>query len=670
MSETLILINITLAMVVALLGGILARRIGLPTIVGYLLAGIVISPFTPGVVGDIHTLEQLAELGVIFLMFGVGLHFSFKQLWAVRGIAIPGALIQTAIATVLGALLSSAWGWSLSAGIVLGLSISVASTVVLLRGLMSANLLESPHGQAAVGWLVMEDILSVLILVILPALAPSSGSFSWTGLGITLAKAVAFVVLMYFVGTRFIPWILERVAHTHSRELFILVVLAITLGTAVGASELFGVSLALGAFVAGAIISQSHLSSQVGADIFSFREAFSVLFFVSVGMLVNPVFLWKNIGQAAELTLLVVAGKFLIVLLMGLFFKQSMRTFLVIAVGLSQIGEFSFIIGQAGVAIKLLSADQYSLILAVSLLSIIANPFMFKLLPVFEKVLMRIPAFSKRMEVRAAPPRLLPSPLTDHVVIAGYSRVGKHLSEVLKSLGIPVLVIESDIETYDQITHSGIQSLYGDASNSEVLKNAQLKDAKALVLALTDETTTSLSVASARDISPDLPIIACSFSEEGIDTLSKLGATTVVEPILESGLELVHHTLLQLGFPLREVHEYTEAVRRDHYNTQVTTDEEHRTLHELLHAFKGIDISWITLESSSPLVGRSLSQVNLRSITGASVVTLIRDSHLTANPKSATVFEAGDRIGFIGDEAQIASARKMIEGVEETDSSG
>lgn len=221
-------------------------------------------------------------------------------------------------------------------------------------------------------------------------------------------------------------------------------------------------------------------------------------------------------------------------------------------------------------------------------------------------------------------------------------------------------MIESDIELFDQITPSGIQSLYGDASNSEILKKAHLKDAKALVLALTDETMTSLSAASARDIFPGPPIIACSFSEEEIDTLSKLGATTVVEPVLESGLELVHHTLLQLGFPLREVHEYTEAVRRDHYYTRVTTDEEHRTLHELLHDFKGIDISWITLEPGSPLVVKSLSQVNLRSITGASVVTLIRGNHLTANPKSATVFEAGDRIGFIVEYAQITSARKLI----------
>ncbi len=316
-----LLINITLALIVAFLGGVVARRIGLPTIVGYLLAGIVIGPFTPGFVGDIETIQQLAELGVIFLMFGVGLHFSFNDLWRVRDIAIPGAFFQTVFASLLGFGLSQLWGWTVPAGIVLGLAISVASTVVLLRGLMDNSLLNTSHGQAAVGWLVMEDILSVLILVLMPALAARSGSFDWQNLSITLLKAAAFVAIMFFAGARLIPWLLERIVHTRSRELFILAILAITLGTAMGASELFGVSLALGAFVAGAIISQSHLSHQVGADVFAFREAFSVLFFVSVGMLVNPAFLWQNLGQVASLTLLVVVGKAIIVILLGFFFR-------------------------------------------------------------------------------------------------------------------------------------------------------------------------------------------------------------------------------------------------------------------------------------------------------------------------------------------------------------
>lgn len=662
MHDVPLLINITLGLVVAYIGGVLARRIGLPSIVGYLLAGIAIGPFTPGFVGDVETIQQLAELGVIFLMFGVGLHFSFSHLWRVRDIAVPGALIQTGLATLAGLGLCLLWGWSAPSGIVLGLSISVASTVVLLRGLMDHGLLNTPHGQAAVGWLVMEDILSVLILVLMPALVVNGAGFDWRSLAITLLKAAAFVVIMFLGGARLIPWLLERTALTRSRELFILVVLAITLGTAMGASELFGVSLALGAFVAGAIISQSHLSHQVGADVFSFREAFSVLFFVSVGMLVNPVFLWQNLGQVAALTALVIVGKAVIVLLMGQFFKRPARTFLVIAVGLSQIGEFSFILGQGGVALGLLDANQYSLILAASLVSITLNPFMYKLMPRLEKTLRRMPGFWQRLESSKPLPPLAEDTLANHAVIIGYDRVGKHLVDVLESLQVPMVVVEEDMEHIQELNERGTPTLFGDASNSEVLIHAHLEKARVLVSTVPDETTTALVVTAARELNPNLTVIARSATREGVKELSRLGANFIVQPELEGGLELVHHTLLRLGFPLREVHEFSEAVRRDHYDININSDDEHRTLHGLLAAFEGIEIVWMTIGEGSPLAGLTLAEANIRSRTGASVVALIRDQQLTANPKSMTVFEAGDRIGVIGETEQIEAARGLVEG--------
>jgi CPA2 family monovalent cation:H+ antiporter-2 len=516
MHDVPLLLNISLALIVAFFGGVIARRIGLPTIVGYLLAGIVIGPFTPGFVGDIETIQQLAELGIVFLMFGVGLHFSFNDLWRVRDIAIPGALIQTAFASLLGFGLSQLWGWSVSAGIVLGLAISVASTVVLLRGLMDNSLLNTSHGQVAVGWLVMEDILSVLILVLMPTLAASSGTFNWQNLAITLLKAAAFVVIMFFVGVRLLPWLLERIAHTRSRELFILAILAITLGTAMAASELFGVSLALGAFVAGAIISQSHLSHQVGADVFAFREAFSVLFFVSVGMLVNPVFVWHNLGQVASLTGLVVVGKAIIVILMGLLFPRPAKTFLVVAVGLSQIGEFSFILGQGGLSLGLMNLNQYSLILAAALISITINPFMYKLLPVLERTIRQIPGFWKKLDSNLSFPELSQDHLKNHVVIVGYGRVGKHLVDVLESLTIPLLVIEADAEIIAALNQKKIPTLYGDASNSEVIRYAYLEQASALVTTVPDETSAIMIVTTARDLNPQLPIIARAATEEGV----------------------------------------------------------------------------------------------------------------------------------------------------------
>ncbi|NTV37013.1 MAG: sodium:proton exchanger, partial [Anaerolineaceae bacterium] len=468
------------------------------------------------------------------------------------------------------------------------------------------------------------------------------------------------VAIMFFAGVRIIPWLLERIAHTRSRELFILATLAITLGTAMGASEIFGVSLALGAFVAGAIISQSHLSHQVGADVFAFREAFSVLFFVSVGMLVNPVFLWQNLPYVILLTLLVVFGKAIIVILLGLMISRPAKTFLVVAVGLSQIGEFSFILGQGGLSLGLLNSDQYSLILAAALLSITINPFMYKLLPVLEKVLRRIPVFWKQLEANKPLPEIDEKKLIEHVVIIGYGRAGKHLADVLEALSVSILVIESDAENIEALNQRNIPTLYGDAGNSEVLNHAHLDKARALVTTVPDETTNTMIVTAARDLNPKLLIIARAATEQGVRSLAELGANHIVQPEMEGGLELIHHTLLNLGFPLREVHQYVEAVRHDHFDGDHETDEEHRSLHELIQAFKGIEIIWMELSETSCLVGRSLADANIRSRTGASVVALIRNRQLIANPKSMTVFEMGDRMGVIGEQEQLDLVKDLM----------
>ena len=660
MHEITLLINIVVALVVAFLGGVVARRLGLPTIVGYLLAGIAIGPFTPGFVGDTETISQLAELGVIFLMFGVGLHFSLNDLWKVRTVAIPGAIGQMTLTTLLAFGLSQLWGWTLSAGIVLGLAVSIASTVVLLRGLIDNGLLNTPHGQAAVGWLVLEDLATVLILVFLPILTNTTGSFDWQALIWTLAKAGAFVALLLFLGKRLIPWILLRIAHTRSRELFILAILAITLGTALGAAELFGVSFALGAFIAGVVVSESPLSHQVGADVFPFREAFAVLFFVSIGMLVNPIYLFNNIGQVLSLTLLIVLGKFLVTLLLGLVFPWQARTALIVAAGLSQIGEFSFILGQAGIHLGLLSQDQYSLILAGALLSITVNPLMFRSIAPLEKWLRGHSSLWNLLDRHNPMPVPLESGREAHVVIVGYGRVGRHISNLLGRMSIPHLVIDSNAERIEELNRRGIPSLYGDASNSEVLTHAELEHARALVVAGPDESASELVVASARDLAPELPIIARATTEEGIRHLADLGAQDVIHPELEGGLEIVRHTLLQLNFPVQEIMHYMDAVRRDHYDMQVNTKDEHRSLHELMNAVSNIEIIWLRLSAESPLVGQTLAEADLRARTGASVVAILRDGQVSANPKSHTAFEAEDRLGVIGNPEQVQAFEQVI----------
>jgi CPA2 family monovalent cation:H+ antiporter-2 len=660
MHDLPLLLNISIALAAAFIGGLLARRVGLPAIVGYLVAGIGIGPFTPGFVGDTDTISQLAELGVIFLMFGVGLHFSFSDLWKVRKIAIPGAVGQMLLATLLGYWLSQAWGWSVPASIVLGLSISIASTVVLLRSLMDQNLLNTPHGQAAVGWLVMEDLATIFILILMPSLAPQDNGFEWAGLGLTLLKAAAFVALMFIVGKRFIPWLLARIAHTRSRELFILAVLVIALSTAVGAAELFSVSLALGAFAAGAIVSESPLSYQVGADVLPFREAFAVLFFVSVGMLVNPAFLVANLGQVVSLTAIIVAGKALVTVLLGFLIPGQGRTFLVVSAGLSQIGEFSFIVGQAGLALGLLDRNQYSLLLASALLSITLNPFLFRAFPVVEKALKRIPALWNRLDRQTRTDATLADASVPPVVIVGYGRVGMHLLQVMQSLDIPTVIIEADAQRVEELNHIQVPTIYGDASNSEVLMHSGLDRAKVLVVTVPEEASAELIVASAHDANPDLPIIARAATEEGIQRLVDLGARYVIHPELEGGLEMVRHTMLQLGFPRREVDSYAEEIRGKHYEISGDANNDHLLLRNILRAVGEIEITWLDVPEGSSLVGHTLAETDLRGRTGASVVAILHEHVLHANPKSSTAFSAGDRIGVIGEAEQIQRLEQLL----------
>jgi len=396
--ELSLLLNITVGLVVAFIGGLVARRIGLPTIVGYLVAGVVIGPFTPGFVGDTHTISQLAEIGVIFLMFGVGLHFSLKDLWSVRSIAIPGAILQMIFVTLLGFVLGQLWGWSVPASLTLGLALSIASTVVLLRSLMEHHLLNTIHGKVAVGWLVLEDMATVLILVLLPTLFGKEAGNGLSGIAIALFKAFIFVMIMLLAGSRLLPWLFKRIDLTESRELFILAVVAVALGTAVGAAQLFGVSLALGAFLAGVVLGESSQSHQINEEIVPFRDIFAVLFFVSVGMLVNPAELVSNIGHVVALAALILIGKPLLTLLFGFILPGQGRTFLVAAAGLSQIGEFSFIVGQTALALGLITQQQYGLILAGALISITLNPFIFKTIPAAERILQRLPGVWRRLD--------------------------------------------------------------------------------------------------------------------------------------------------------------------------------------------------------------------------------------------------------------------------------
>lgn len=665
MHELSLLINIIVALVAAFIGGLIARRLGLPTIIGYLLAGIAIGPFTPGFVGDIDTIGQLAELGVIFLMFGIGLSFTFKDLSKSGRITIPGSIVQMAIVALIGFGLSRLWGWPPTAGIMLGIAVSIASSVVMLRGLMDHSLLNTPHGQIAVGWLVVQDLVAVLILVLMPVLAQPEIALGWQNLGQTMVKAGVFLALMLFAGTRLVPWLLRLIANTGSRELFILAVLAIALGTALGAAALFGVSLALGAFLAGVVVSESPLSHQVGADVLPFREAFAVLFFVSIGMLVNPAYLVENIVPVLVLTALIVIGKPVLIAAMGFFFPRPARTFLVVAVSNGQIGEFSFILGQAGLTFGLLNHDQYALILAGALLSITLNPWVFRSIGGVEQALRRFPRLWRRLDRHGPAPSPFEETIQDHVVVVGYGRVGGHIIDVLEVIHIPHLVIEADVDRVEALNRRGTLTLFGDAANSEVITYAGLERARALVVTVSEEATGEVIVAAARALSPDLPIIVRAATEAGIQRLVDFGAQDVIHPELEGGLEIVRHTLLRLDFPPEEILRYTDAVRRDHYNMQDDEGEEHRLLHDLLNVSTRIQVTWLLLPADNPVAGQTLAEADLRARTGASVVAILRSSEIIANPKSMTVLEVGDRIGVIGEQEQIEAVKNLLASLSE-----
>ena len=652
--------TITMAVMLAFIGGFIARKLRMPTLVGYLVAGLVISPFTPGYTGDTNAAAQLAEMGVVFMMFGVGLHFSLKDLWSVRAIAIPGAILQTTLSTLLGLAVSQMWGWSFEAGLVLGLSISVASTVVLLRGLADNALVTTPHGRVAIGWLVFEDLATIAILVLMPVLVSGGNGNPFVAVTLALLKTVLFVVIMLLVGTRLLSWLLTQIAYTRSRELFILAVVAVAIGVSYLAYEFFGVSLALGAFLAGVVVSESDVHHQVGAEVVPFRDFFAVMFFVSVGMLVDPAVVLANIDKVIILALLVIVGKGLITLGLALVLPSSARTMIIVAAGLSQIGEFTFIVGQTGVFLGLLDGDQYGLILAASVISILVNPLMYNLIQPVERALRRVPFLWNAMDRGGPTPEAFTEQMENHVVIIGYGRVGRHIGGILQRLGEEFLVIEQDMAYATELQSQGIKTMFGDAANSEILTHVCLDCARVLVVTVPNETTSELIVGTAHVLSPDLPIIVRAETEDRLDDLVRLGATHVINPEMEGGLEILRYTLLTLDYSSGQIQHYIDTVRGDAYEGTQPGERGYPVLDQLLMSTRGVEIAWLALEEDSPLLGQTLAEANVRSRVGASVVAIVRDRHVMANPKSNIRFEVDDLLGLIGDPHELEAAALLI----------
>lgn len=510
----------------ALVLGFVATKLRLPTLVGYLMAGVLVGPATPGFVGDMQLASELAEIGVILLMFGVGLHFSLNDLLSVRHIAVPGALVQISVATAFGILIAHFWGWSFGAGLVMGLCLSVASTVVLLRALEDRGLLDSINGRIAVGWLIVEDLVMVLVLVLLPALTPvllvgGDGDIRslWAPLLLTLGRVALFIALMLVVGRRLFPWLLSIVARTGSRELFTLCVIAVAVGIAYGSAILFHVSFALGAFFAGMVMRESSLSHRAASESLPLRDAFAVLFFVSVGMLFDPQVLLQRPLEVLIVVAIIMVGKSLAAFLLVLSFRYPLNTALTVSASLAQVGEFSFILAALGVSQGLLPVEGQSLIVAGAMISISLNSLLFRTLEPAQRWIRSRSKLARSLERPEDPLRELPmdiaeSKLTGHIVLVGYGGVGKRVADSLHSHGLSLVVVDENREIVEQLRSAGRLAVAGDAARAEVLVQAHVARARILVITCADVIGARTMIEITRALNPLALTIVRTHTEE------------------------------------------------------------------------------------------------------------------------------------------------------------
>ena len=556
-TDTLIT-TLVVSLGLGLVMGLLAMRLRMPALVGYLLAGVLIGPATPGFVADVALSRQLAEIGVMLLMFGVGLEFSFEDLLAVRRIALPGAIVQMAVATSLGAAVALSWGWSPAAALVFGLALSVASTVVLLRALEQHNLLNTLNGRIAVGWLVVEDIAMVLVLVVLAPLAgllggsgDAVGPFDnqvWTTLVLTLAGISIFIAFMLYVGRRLLPWLLWHVARTGSREMFTLCVIAAAVGIAYGSAQLFGVSFALGAFFAGMVMKESPLSQRAARESLPLRDAFSVLFFVSVGMLFDPMVLMVEPWRVVTVIAIIVVGKSLAAFALVLAFRYPLNTALTVSASLAQIGEFSFILASLGMSLGLLPSEGYSLILAGAIGSISLNALVFRAIEPAQRWIRARSRLARALERSGDPLSELPASVeshavTGHVVLVGYGDVGRRVGASLTEHGLGFVVVEQDRELVESLREKGIFSVAGDASDASVLIQAHIARADSLVIAAGDSFRARRMIETARMLNPGISIVVRAQSEQEAQLLERDQAGTVVLGDAELASNMAHYVV-------------------------------------------------------------------------------------------------------------------------------
>jgi CPA2 family monovalent cation:H+ antiporter-2 len=640
-----IAVDIALILVAALLGGLVAQRLGLPLILGYILAGVAVGPNTGGpTVSSVHDIELLAEIGVALLLFTIGLHFSLDELAPVRRVALLGTAAQMALTIAfsygLGRLLG--FGWQEAAWF--GALLSLSSTAVVLKSLSEQGVMGTLSSRVILGMLIVQDLAVVPLIIVLPELGNIGEGLS--DLGVAALRAALFVAVMLAFGRRILPWLMARVAAWNSRELFLISVVAIGLGVGY-ATYLFGLSFAFGAFVAGLVLSQSDYSHQALADVEPLRDVFAMLFFVSVGMLLDPAFLIQNAGTVALVVVLVFVVK-------GLVFAGVVRAFgygniipFAVGLGLFQVGEFSFVIARVGLEDGAISQRSYSILLTTAVITMSLTPFAMRLAPLlYGRWRERFPR--ETMSTFNLPER----GLRDHVVIAGYGRVGSFVARLLARLDQPFVVVDPNPGRADEARDAGYPVVYGDAAAEPVLEAAGVRRARLVIVTVPDPVGARLVVERARSINPNVHVVARTTTVEQLEELGRLGIYEAVHPESEAGLELGRQALSHLGVPAGDVQRFADEVRRELYAPITRQGREGDLLEQLERASQQIETEWVMLPENSPLKGRTIGELGVRTETGASIVAIVRDDLVLAGPGPDARFEPGDLVGVLGTQEQ------------------
>lgn len=647
--------DIALIMVAAFVGGIIARRLGLPLILGYILAGVIVGPNTGGpTVSSAHDIELLAEIGVALLLFAIGLDFPLSALAPVKKIALLGTVVQMVLTIALGYGVGSLLGLGWHEAVWFGALLSISSTAIVLKTLTEQEVLGTLSSRVIIGMLVVQDLAVVPLLILLPELGDVAGGLS--ALGIAALQAALFIGAMAFFGTRVFPWLMGRVAGLGSRELFLIAVVATGLGVGYG-TYVFGLSFAFGAFVAGIVLSQSEYSHQALADIGPLRDVFAMLFFVSVGMLIDPAFLLASAPVVLVVVLAVFVGK-------GLIFAGVARAFgyvnivpLAVGLGLFQVGEFSFLLARSGRSEGVISSSTYSIALTTAVVTMALTPFAARAAPPLYGL------WRRRFPAQAPKTVDLPGDrLEDHVVVVGFGRVGGFVARLLARLDQPFVVVDVDPNKVEVAREEGIPLVYGDASAEPVLEAAGIRKARMVVLATADAVGTRLVVERAKALNPHARIVARSAGEGQLADLGRLGVYEVVQPELEAGLELARQALMNRGFGAAEVQRFSDGVRREMYAPISGRDGNDDGLARLRRASGMIESDWIEIPEDCALSGRAIGELGVRSRTGASIVALVRGEEAITNPGPDLTLEPGDTVSVVGTAEQRAAFIALLDG--------